>query len=90
MGKRLYVGNLPFSVDADELRTVFGEYGTVVSADVISDRATGRSRGFGFVELETDEEAEAAITGLNGSPLGGRPLTVNVARETRRDDRRRY
>ena len=88
MGKRLYVGNLPFSTGGDDLRRAFDEFGSVVAADVISDRATGRSRGFGFVEMETDEEAQAAMNQMNGTNFGGRPLTVNEAREQRRDDRR--
>ena len=88
MGKRLYVGNLPFSTDGDDLRRAFDEFGSVVSADVISDRATGRSRGFGFVEMDSDEEAQAAMNQMNGTDFGGRPLTVNEAREQRRDDRR--
>lgn len=78
MSKNLYVGNLSFSVTSDKLREVFEEYGTVASASVVTDRETGRSRGFGFVEM--DDGAEAAINGLNGTDLDGRALTVNEAR----------
>jgi len=78
MSKRLYVGNLPFGVTSDELRELFGQYGSVTSAEVISDRETGRSRGFGFVEL--DDGSDPAIEALNGTELQGRTLTVNVAR----------
>ena len=80
MGKKLYVGNLPYSVDSSELETLFGQHGTVVSAQIINDRDTGRSKGFGFVEMGTDEEAQAAITALNGQEHSGRALTVNEAR----------
>ena len=85
MGKRLYVGNLAYSVDSSELQELFGQHGNVASAQVLSDRDTGRSKGFGFVEMETDEEAEAAINALNGQQFGGRALTVNEARP--REDR---
>jgi len=80
MGKRLYVGNLSYSVDSSSLEQMFAQYGTVNSAEVISDRESGRSKGFGFVEMGTDEEAQAAITGLNGKEEGGRTLTVNEAK----------
>ncbi len=80
MGKKLYVGNLPYSCDSSELEQLFGAHGQVVSAQVISDRDTGRSKGFGFVEMSSDEEAQAAIAGLNGQQHGGRALTVNEAR----------
>jgi RNA recognition motif-containing protein len=80
MGKKLYVGNLSYSVDSSELEQLFGQHGQVVSAQIINDRDTGRSKGFGFVEMATDEEAQAAITGLNGQEHGGRTLTVNEAR----------
>jgi RNA recognition motif-containing protein len=83
MSKNLYVGNLPFSTTADDLREAFGEYGTVTSASVVMDRETGRSRGFGFVEMA--DGAEAAITALNGTQFQGRSLTVNEARP--REDR---
>src|SRR5687768_5842313 len=80
MGTRLYVGNLPYSVSSSELETMFAEHGTVTSAEVISDRDTGRSKGFGFVEMSNDQEAQAAIAALNGQDNGGRALTVNEAR----------
>ena len=80
MGKKLYVGNLSYNVDSSELEQLFGQYGQVVSAQIINDRDTGRSKGFGFVEMANDDEAQAAIDALNGSPYGGRPLTVNEAR----------
>ena len=78
--KNIYVANLPYSSGDDELRSLFEEYGTVDKATVIKDRDTGRSRGFGFVEMSNDDEAEAAIENLNGTEMGGRPLTVNEAR----------
>jgi len=80
MGKRLYVGNLPYSIDSSGLEQLFAAHGTVTSAEVIADRDTGRSKGFGFVEMESDEAAQAAIAALNGKDQGGRPLTVNEAR----------
>ena len=83
MSKKLYVGNISFNTTADDLREAFGQYGTVTSANVISDRETGRSRGFAFVEM--DDGGEAAIEGLNGQELQGRTLTVNEARP--REDR---
>lgn len=87
MGRKLYVGNLSFSVDSTALERLFAEYGTVESATVVSDRESGRSRGFGFVEMSTNEEAEAAINALNGQENGGRALTVNEAKP--REDRPR-
>jgi RNA recognition motif-containing protein len=78
---RLYVGNLPFRLTDQELHSAFSAYGTVTSATVVIDRDTGRSRGFGFVEMPNSAEAQAAIRGLNGSRLGDRTLTVNEARE---------
>ena len=80
MGKKLYVGNLPYSVDQAQLEQAFAPFGTVESAIVINDRDTGRSKGFGFVEMGTDAEAQAAIDGLNGTSLDGRNITVNEAR----------
>jgi RNA recognition motif-containing protein len=80
MGRRLYVGNLSYSVDSSELQQLFAQHGTVTSAEVISDRMTGRSKGFGFVEMGSDEEAQAAIAALNGQEHGGRALTVNEAK----------
>ena len=85
MGKKLYVGNLSYQVDSSELEQLFGQHGTVVSAQIINDRDTGRSKGFGFVEMGSDEEAQAAIAALNGQEHGGRALTVNEARP--REDR---
>src|SRR5262245_12486448 len=80
MGKKLYVGNLSYAVDSTELEQLFSQHGQVVSAQIINDRDTGRSKGFGFVEMGTDEEAQAAIAALNGQQHGGRALTVNEAR----------
>ena len=80
MGKKLYVGNLPYSVDSSELEQMFTPHGQVTSAQIITDRETGRSKGFGFVEMANDAEADAAITALNGQEHGGRALTVNEAR----------
>jgi RNA recognition motif-containing protein len=81
MGKKIYVGNLPWSTTSAELEQMFSEHGAVRSAEVISDRETGRSRGFGFVEMETEEGMNQAVQALNGRDMGGRPLTVNEARE---------
>jgi RNA recognition motif-containing protein len=80
MGKKLYVGNLSYQVTSSDLEKLFSAHGTVQSAEVISDRVTNRSKGFGFVEMSTDEEAQAAIAALNGQQSGGRALTVNEAR----------
>jgi RNA recognition motif-containing protein len=80
MGRKLYVGNLSYDVDSSQLEQLFGQHGQVVSAQVINDRDTGRSKGFGFVEMSSDEEAQAAIAALNGQQHGGRALTVNEAR----------
>ena len=80
MGNKLYVGNLPYSVRDSDLEQAFGEFGTVTSAKVMMERDTGRSKGFGFVEMSSDPEAQAAINGMNGQPLGGRAITVNEAR----------
>ena len=77
---KLYVGGLPYATTEDELEDLFSEHGTVESARVITDRMTGRSKGFGFVEMSSQEEAEAAIEKLNNSHLEGRTLTVNVAK----------
>mgnify|MGYP001398943367 CR=1 FL=1 len=85
MATRLYVGNLAYSVRDENLQELFSQFGTVRSAQVISDRESGRSKGFGFVEMDNDQEAQAAIDGLNGKPHEGRPLTVNEARP--REDR---
>lgn len=80
MSKKLYVGNLNFSMGSQDLEELFGEFGQVTSATVIMDRETNRSKGFGFVEMANDQEAEAAISGLNGREINGRALTVNEAR----------
>jgi cold-inducible RNA-binding protein len=80
VGKKLYVGNLPFSASEEDLSAKFATCGTVESAKLITDRETGRSKGFGFVEMATDAEAQAAIDKLNGADYDGRPMTVNEAR----------
>ncbi len=80
MASKLYVGGLPYSTTDQELQDLFAAHGTVASANVISDRETGRSKGFGFVEFESAEEAQAAIKALDGSDLGGRKIVVNEAR----------
>ena len=85
MGKKLYVGNLPYGVGDGELQTMFAPHGAVQSAQVIMDRDTGRSKGFGFVEMDSGEQAQAAIAALNGREVDGRTLTVNEARP--REDR---
>lgn len=85
MAKRIYVGNLSAGTTDSNLQTLFAPHGTVQSAKVIMDRDTGRSKGFGFVEMSSDQEAQAAINGLNGKEAGGRSLTVNEARP--REDR---
>lgn len=80
MGKKLYVGNLPFSVTEGSLTDLFSPFGTVESCNLITDRATGRSKGFGFIEMSSDEEATKAIEALHGKDCDGRALTVNEAR----------
>jgi len=80
MGRKLYVGNLPYSITEESLREAFGKCGTVASVALITDRDTGQSKGFGFVEMSSDAEAQAAISQLNGTPLGGRQIKVNEAR----------
>jgi RNA recognition motif-containing protein len=86
MGNKLYVGGLPYSVTEGRLRELFSAHGTVESANVISDKFTGQSRGFGFVEMSSGAEAQSAISGLNGTQLDGRTLTVNEAKpRTNRD-----
>ena len=80
MGNKLYVGNLPYSVRDEDLQQSFGQFGAVTSAKVMMERDTGRSKGFGFVEMGNDAEAQAAIAGMNGQPLGGRSVVVNEAR----------
>src|ERR687894_732498 len=85
MGRRLYVGNLSYNVDSSALEQLFSQFGRVDTAEVISDRDTGRSKGFGFVQMGSDEEAQAAIAALNGQEHDGRALTVNEAKP--REDR---
>ncbi|OGE25298.1 RNA-binding protein [Candidatus Daviesbacteria bacterium RIFCSPHIGHO2_02_FULL_39_12] len=83
--KKLFVGSLPWAVDDAALAQMFSQAGTVVSAQVVKDRETGRSRGFGFVEMSTEEEAQAAVNNLNGTDVEGRKIVVNIARP--REDR---
>src|SRR6516225_4887385 len=80
MSTKLYVGNLDFKVTENDLQDAFAAFGTVVEANLVQDRVTGKPRGFGFVTMSTPEEAQKAIDGLNGKDLGGRALTVNLAR----------
>ncbi len=80
MGKKLYVGNLSYDMSSTDLGELLTPHGTVESAEVISDRTTGKSKGFGFVEMSSDEEAQTAISALNGKENGGRALTVNEAK----------
>jgi len=87
MGSKLYVGNLSYNTTSSDLEQLFAQHGSVQSAEVISDRETGRSKGFGFVQMGSDEEAQAAIAALNGQEHDGRPLTVNEAKP--REDRPR-
>lgn len=88
MGRKLYVGNLPFSSTENDLVSVFSEHGTVMSARVVVDRDTGRSKGFGFVEMGSEDEASRAVQVLNGKQFMGRPLTVNEARPREYDSGR--
>ena len=80
MSKKLYVGNLSFDTSSSQLQDMFSQYGEVRSAEVIADRDTGRSKGFGFVEMASDDDAEKAISGMNGQMMNGRSLTVNEAK----------
>jgi cold-inducible RNA-binding protein len=89
MEKRLFVGNLPYSIDESDLESAFAEHGTVVSAVVIRDRESGRSRGFGFVEMETEGMAESAVGALDGFEMDGRRLRVNEAQPKNNDHQRR-
>ncbi len=84
MNKKLYIGNLDWGITNDKLEELFAQFGSVVSANVITDRQTGRSRGFGFVEMSSDEEAQKAIDELNGKDFEGRELVVNEARPKKR------
>jgi RNA recognition motif-containing protein len=88
MNKRLYVGNLNYRVDSDALSDAFSAHGTVESSHVVTDRETGQSKGFGFVEMATDEEAQAAMEAMDGQELEGRPLRVNEARPREERPRR--
>jgi len=90
MSFKLYVGGLPYSTTDDDLQNHFAQYGTVVSARVITDRDTGRSKGFGFVEMATDEDGQNAIKNLDGSDLGGRKIVVNQARPMEERPRRNF
>ena len=87
---RIFVGNLAFTTSEEDLAHLFHPYGTVERVQIVTDRATGRSRGFGFVEMPDAPEAQAAIAGLNGTSLGGRPLTVNEARQREGQERPRW
>lgn len=80
MSQKLFVGSLSYNATSDDLKEAFAAFGTVESANVISDRETGRSKGFGFVEMSSEEEAQAAIDGLNGKEISGRPVNVSVAK----------
>jgi RNA recognition motif-containing protein len=80
MGRKLFVGNLPYEIGETELQDLFAQAGSVESVNVMRDQATGRARGFAFIEMSTDDEAQSAITSLNGTQVGGRSLTVNEAR----------
>ena len=86
--KKLYVGNLPYSTTEGDLRETFEQFGTVESSKIITDRETGRSKGFGFVEMGTEDEAQAALDGLNGTSVGGRTIRVDKARPPADRDRR--
>lgn len=88
MATRLFIGNLPYSTTDDQLQSTFSAAGTVVSANVITDKQTGRSRGFGFVEMSNEEEAKNAVATLNGKELDGRAIVVNEAREREERPRR--
>ena len=87
---KIYVGNLSYSTSSEELRTLFEEFGSVDSAEVVMDRNTNRSRGFGFVEMSSGEEANAAISAINGKDVDGRPLNVSEARPKRTESRGSY
>jgi cold-inducible RNA-binding protein len=87
---RIYAGNLSYSTDSEELRTLFSEFGSVDSAEVIIDRSTNRSKGFGFVEMSDEEAARSAISALNGKDVGGRSINVSEARPRRTESRDSY
>lgn len=90
MAKKIYVGNISFNTSEDDLRNVFGTYGDVVSVNIITDRETGRSKGFGFVELSSDDDANAAIASLNGKEVDGRQLRVNEAQDRPKREKTRW
>ncbi|MGC9366795.1 MAG: RNA recognition motif domain-containing protein [bacterium] len=92
MAKKIYVGNLNFQTTEQELTELFQDYGNIVSVDIITDKFTGRSKGFGFVEMENDEEADSAISALDGKDVSGRQIRVNEARERKnnRSNNKRY
>ncbi|MBN1412896.1 MAG: RNA-binding protein [Spirochaetales bacterium] len=90
MGNKIYVGNLSFNTDEDTLQSLFAEYGNVTSAKIIKDRDSGRSKGFGFIEMSTEDEAHAAISGANGKELDGRQIKVNEAKDGPRRSNNRY
>src|SRR5213595_3582388 len=90
MGKKLYIGNLSYDVDSSALEQLFTPHGSVQSAQIINDRDTGRSKGFGFVEMSSDDEAQAAIKELNGKELDGRTIAVNEARPQENRERRSF
>lgn len=87
LNKKLYVGSLPYSTTEDELREMFSQFGAISSVRIIADKFTGQSKGFGFVEMESDEDAQKAIEGINGAQLGGRTLVVNTARPPQERER---
>lgn len=87
MAKKLFVGSLPFSINEEELKELFQGFGNVISSRIIVDKETRRSRGFGFVEMENDDEALAAISAMDGSSIGGRTVVVNEAKEPERSSR---
>ena len=89
MSKKLYVGNLSYKVSEDDLKDLFGEFGTIIEVSVITDRETGRPRGFAFIEMDSDDDANKAVDSLNGKTIQDREIVVNEARP-RRDSRPRY
>lgn len=89
MSTKLFVGGLPFSLSEDELRDAFSSIGNLISVTIITDRQTGRSKGFGFVEFSTEDEAQEAINSINGKEIGGRPVTVSIARPMEKRQPRR-
>lgn len=90
MNNKIYVGNLNYSTTEEELRNMFSQYGTIESVNIITDRFSGQSKGFGFIEMANADEAQQAIDGMNQQELGGRTLKVNEAREKRNDNRRNF